>query len=60
VSIPTLDELRAIGAAQQPTYPDLEARDRVVDNLRKMPPLVFADGRLMIGPFPVMRLSPLY
>jgi len=28
--------------------------------LTQMPPLVFADGRLMIGPFPVMRLQPLY
>jgi len=28
--------------------------------LTPMPPLVFAEGRLMIGPFPVMRLPPLY
>jgi len=42
VSIPTLEQLRAIGAAQQPTYPDLAARDRAVETLRKMPPLVFA------------------
>lgn len=28
--------------------------------LTQMPPLVFANGRLMVGPFPVMRLQPLY
>ncbi|MBM9464340.1 3-deoxy-7-phosphoheptulonate synthase class II [Aeromicrobium sp. YIM 150415] len=42
VSIPSLDDLRAIGAAQQPTYADSIDRDRTVDTLRKMPPLVFA------------------
>nr|WP_313410222.1 3-deoxy-7-phosphoheptulonate synthase class II [Aeromicrobium sp.] len=42
VSIPSLEDLRAIGAAQQPTYPDTDARDRAVEKLRKMPPLVFA------------------
>lgn len=42
MSIPSLEDLRAIGAAQQPTYPDLDARDRAVETLRKMPPLVFA------------------
>ena len=42
MSIPSLDDLRAIGAAQQPTYADSIDRDRTVDTLRKMPPLVFA------------------
>ena len=42
VTIPSLEELRAIGAVQQPTYADHEARDAAVSRLRKMPPLVFA------------------
>lgn len=42
MNIPTLEELRAIGAAQQPTYLDLDERDRAVETLRRMPPLVFA------------------
>ncbi|RLV55931.1 3-deoxy-7-phosphoheptulonate synthase class II [Aeromicrobium phragmitis] len=42
MSIPSLDDLHAIGAAQQPTYADQVERDRAVDTLRKMPPLVFA------------------
>ncbi len=42
VSIPTLEELRALGAAQQPTYLDTAARDAAVERLRGMPPLVFA------------------
>ena len=42
MSIPTLDELRALGAAQQPTYVDPAARDAAVQKLRTMPPLVFA------------------
>ncbi|WP_229053573.1 class II 3-deoxy-7-phosphoheptulonate synthase [Aeromicrobium sp. Leaf350] len=42
MSIPTLADLHAIGAAQQPTYPDPVARDAAVDTLRRMPPLVFA------------------
>ena len=42
MSIPTLDELRAVGAAQQPTYVDPAARDAAVQKLRTMPPLVFA------------------
>lgn len=42
MSIPSLEELRAIGAAQQPTYQDVTERDRVVNRLRKAPPLVFA------------------
>ena len=40
--IPTLDDLRTLGAAQQPTWPDEAARDAVVERLRKQPPLVFA------------------
>src|SRR5688500_7268763 len=31
-----------MGAAQQPTYADAGARDRAVEKLRRMPPLVFA------------------
>ncbi len=42
VSIPTLDELRARGAAQQPRWPDPAGVARVVGKLRSMPPLVFA------------------
>jgi 3-deoxy-7-phosphoheptulonate synthase len=42
MSIPTLDALRASGAAQQPQWPDAGARDAVVDRLRRQPPLVFA------------------
>ncbi len=42
MSIPTLEELRALGAAQQPTYVDAAARDAAVQKLRTMPPLVFA------------------
>ncbi len=42
VNIPSLDELRAIGAVQQPTYADQSARDAAVETLRRMPPLVFA------------------
>ncbi len=42
MSIPTLAELHARGAAQQPTYADAAARDRAVETLRRMPPLVFA------------------
>ncbi len=40
--IPSLDELRARGPAQQPTWPDAAARDAAVDRLRRQPPLVFA------------------
>ncbi|WP_040163104.1 class II 3-deoxy-7-phosphoheptulonate synthase [Nigerium massiliense] len=40
--IPTLEHLRSIGAAQQPTYPDAAAVGRVVAELRRRPPLVFA------------------
>jgi 3-deoxy-7-phosphoheptulonate synthase len=42
VSIPSLEELHAIGALQQPTYPDRGALDDAVARLRTMPPLVFA------------------
>ncbi|SFC05567.1 3-deoxy-D-arabinoheptulosonate-7-phosphate synthase [Nocardioides terrae] len=42
VEIPTLAELHALGAAQQPTYPDAGAVQAAVDKLRTMPPLVFA------------------
>ena len=41
-TFPTLAELHAIGAAQQPTYPDATAVAKVVDRLRTLPPLVFA------------------
>ena len=41
-TIPTLAELHAIGAAQQPTYPDQAAVAAAVEKLRKLPPLVFA------------------
>ena len=40
--IPSLVDLHAMGAAQQPTYPDAEAVQAAVDKLRTMPPLVFA------------------
>lgn len=40
--IPSLAELHALGAAQQPAYPDLDAVAKVVTELRNRPPLVFA------------------
>lgn len=40
--IPSLAELHALGAAQQPAYPDQSALDGVVEQLRRRPPLVFA------------------
>ncbi len=40
--IPSLADLHALGAAQQPTYPDPAALDTVVAGLRRLPPLVFA------------------
>jgi 3-deoxy-7-phosphoheptulonate synthase len=40
--IPDLEALRALGPAQQPTYPDRVALDASVARLRTMPPLVFA------------------
>ncbi len=42
MSIPTLDELHARGAAQQPTWPEPAGVERAVGKLRSMPPLVFA------------------
>lgn len=40
--IPSLADLHRLGAAQQPTYPDADAVSRVLAELRKRPPLVFA------------------
>ena len=40
--IPSLDDLHARGARQQPTWPDRGEVDAVVARLRTMPPLVFA------------------
>ena len=40
--IPSLAELHALGAAQQPTYPDAAALSRASAKLRSYPPLVFA------------------
>jgi 3-deoxy-7-phosphoheptulonate synthase len=42
VSFPDLATLRALGAAQQPHWPDAAAVDVTVEQLRSMPPLVFA------------------
>jgi 3-deoxy-7-phosphoheptulonate synthase len=42
VSIPALEELRALGPAQQPHYPDPGAVEAAIARLRTMPPLVFA------------------
>ncbi len=41
-AIPSLAELHALGAAQQPTYLDRDAVDAAVARLRTRPPLVFA------------------
>src|SRR5690348_2040342 len=41
-SVPDLADLHALGAAQQPTYPDQAAVDAAVTRLRSFPPLVFA------------------
>ncbi|MGD9959655.1 class II 3-deoxy-7-phosphoheptulonate synthase [Nocardioides sp.] len=41
-SIPDLASLHAMGAAQQPSYPDSSAVDAAVAKLRTVPPLVFA------------------
>lgn len=41
-TVPTLKQLHAMGAQQQPTYPDRAAVDTAVTRLRTMPPLVFA------------------
>jgi 3-deoxy-7-phosphoheptulonate synthase len=42
MSIPSLEELRALGARQQPAWPDQAELDAAVAALRSMPPLVFA------------------
>jgi 3-deoxy-7-phosphoheptulonate synthase len=42
MTIPPLDELRALGASQQPRWPDRAAVERATATLRRMPPLVFA------------------
>ena len=41
-TIPDLATLHALGAAQQPSYPDRAAVDSAVQRLRTAPPLVFA------------------
>ncbi len=41
-TIPDLASLHALGAAQQPSYPDSSAVDAAVEKLRRVPPLVFA------------------
>ncbi|QBX54060.1 3-deoxy-7-phosphoheptulonate synthase class II [Nocardioides seonyuensis] len=41
-ALPTLEQLRALGPLQQPTYPDSAAVDAAVARLRTAPPLVFA------------------
>jgi 3-deoxy-7-phosphoheptulonate synthase len=40
--VPDLSTLHALGAAQQPTWPDPVALDAAVAKLRSVPPLVFA------------------
>jgi 3-deoxy-7-phosphoheptulonate synthase len=40
--VPTLHSLRALGAAQQPPWPDPDALEAAVAKLRSVPPLVFA------------------
>ena len=42
MTIPDLAALHALGAAQQPSYPDRAALDAAVARLRTAPPLVFA------------------
>ncbi|HJQ06541.1 MAG TPA: 3-deoxy-7-phosphoheptulonate synthase class II [Nocardioides sp.] len=41
-TVPSLEQLHAIGALQQPTYDDPAALAAVVERLRTLPPLVFA------------------
>ena len=41
-TIPDLAALHAMGAKQQPTYPDAAKVDTAVEKLRSLPPLVFA------------------
>ncbi|MBK8461362.1 MAG: 3-deoxy-7-phosphoheptulonate synthase class II [Micropruina sp.] len=40
--IPTLEQLQNLNPRQQPTYADADALTRVMDELRRRPPLVFA------------------
>ena len=42
MDFPSLDELHAMGARQQPSYPDKAVLDATVQRLRAVPPLVFA------------------
>ncbi len=42
MTIPSLEELHAFGAAQQPAWPDPGEVDNAVATLRSLPPLVFA------------------
>jgi 3-deoxy-7-phosphoheptulonate synthase len=42
VTIPDLQSLYALGAAQQPSWPDRDSLDDAVARLRGLPPLVFA------------------
>jgi len=42
MEFPSLDDLRALGGAQQPSWPDPAIRDDVVAELSRLPPLVFA------------------
>jgi 3-deoxy-7-phosphoheptulonate synthase len=42
IPVPDLATLRAMGAAQQPAWPDAAALDDAVGRLRRVPPLVFA------------------
>ncbi|HYO31816.1 MAG TPA: 3-deoxy-7-phosphoheptulonate synthase class II [Nocardioidaceae bacterium] len=42
MTIPSLDELHALGAAQQPSWPDSAKLAEAVTTLRSRPPLVFA------------------
>jgi len=42
VTVPSLEELHALGAAQQPSWPDRDEVDSAVTTLRSLPPLVFA------------------
>ncbi len=42
VDLPSLTDLHDLGAAQQPSWPDVAEVHRVVDRLRRNPPLVFA------------------
>jgi 3-deoxy-7-phosphoheptulonate synthase len=41
-TIPSLEQLHAMGAKQQPSYADPAAVDAAVERLRSLPPLVFA------------------